>query len=90
MGIVRRRSRVPVAAQGSAEFRRQWAAVNRGKFGLTRAHEWLFVRLQHYKWLMQCASLRAALDLPTMASFMLNVLVNHPPRRTRWNSKFRT
>ncbi|RQU64331.1 hypothetical protein DF141_33495 [Burkholderia cenocepacia] len=90
MEITRRRSRARVATQGSAGFRRQCAAVNRGKFGLTRAHEWLFVRLQHYKWLMQCASLRAALDLPTMASFMLNVLINHPPGRTRWNSKSRT
>ncbi|AZQ52502.1 hypothetical protein D5R55_16510 [Burkholderia cenocepacia] len=90
MEIVRGRARACVAAQGSAGFRRQWAAVNREIFGLTRAHEWQFVRLQHYKWLMRCASLRAALDLPTMASFMLNLFVNHPPRRTRWNSKSRT
>ncbi|NTZ10456.1 hypothetical protein FCJ60_33160 [Burkholderia metallica] len=79
-----------VAVQGCAGFRRQCAAVNREKFGLTHARQWLFVRHQYYKWLMRCALLRAALDLPTMASFMLNVLVNHPLGRTRWNSKSRT
>ncbi|RQU07773.1 hypothetical protein DF153_16180 [Burkholderia cenocepacia] len=90
MEIVRRRSRALVGAQGFAGFRRQRSAVNRDKFGLTRAHEWLFVRPRHYKWLMRCASLHAALDLPTMASFMLNVLIHHLPGRTRWNSKSRT
>ncbi|RQU55169.1 hypothetical protein DF143_27685 [Burkholderia cenocepacia] len=90
MEIVRDRRDTPVAAQGSARFRRQWMAVNREKFGLTRAHESRFVRLQHYKWLMPYTSLRAALDLPTMASFMLHVFVNHPSGRTRWNSKSKT
>ncbi|MPV60569.1 hypothetical protein CFB46_03080 [Burkholderia sp. HI2761] len=86
----RRRSRARLAAQGSARFRRRCAAVNREKFGLTRARKWRFVRLQHYKWLMQCHHCVRALDLPTVASFMLNVFVNHLPGRTRWNSKSRT
>ncbi|THJ48202.1 hypothetical protein E9536_37140 [Burkholderia sp. LS-044] len=30
------------------------------------------------------------LDLPTVASFMLSMLVNRQLRRTRWNSKSRT
>ncbi|RQV05521.1 hypothetical protein DF047_19795 [Burkholderia cenocepacia] len=90
MEIARGRFHAPVAVQGCAGFRRQCAAVNRERFRLTRAGEWLFVRLQHDERLMRCASPHAALDLPTMASFMLNLLVNHQPGRTRWNSKSRT
>ncbi|OXI32543.1 hypothetical protein CFB89_15645 [Burkholderia sp. AU16741] len=90
MEIMLHRSRVRVATQGFAGFRRQCAVVNREKFRLTRLHQWLFVRLQHDKRLMRCASPHAALDLPTMASFMLNILIHHLPGRTRWNSKSRT
>ncbi|OXI46522.1 hypothetical protein CFB84_17160 [Burkholderia aenigmatica] len=71
-------------------------AVNQDKCRMTSKARSIFVRPHLYNALSPDPGATPipggtrTLDLPTMASFMLSMLVNRQLRRTRWNSKSRT